>query len=270
MSLAPWKSVSTFAPCLLALVIAGCQPDRTTDLSGTDAITASDAEAVQIAQSTMRAMGGRESWNDTRYFRWTFFGNSRTHYWDKATGRARVEMHARGDEPDTIVLFNVDTKQGDAWVGDELVTDEDQREQLLRSAYGAWVNDGYWLFMPYKLLDPGVTLRHLGGTRMDGGRLADRLELTFDAVGLTPQNKYHVDVARDTGLVAQWSFFPTVDTAEPRFTMPWENWQWYGPIMLSDGRGGERGLSNVAVYRSLSDSVFESPAPVGDDAGKPY
>ena len=32
--------------------------------------------------------------------------------------------------------------------------------------------------MPFKLLDPGVTLRHVGERTLDGGRPADVLELT--------------------------------------------------------------------------------------------
>ncbi|MEZ5331564.1 MAG: hypothetical protein R2991_05830 [Thermoanaerobaculia bacterium] len=51
--------------------------------------------------------------------------------------------------------------------------------------------------MPYKLEDPGVTLHYLGERPMLDGRPAEVLELTFEGVGRTPQNKYHVYVAEE-------------------------------------------------------------------------
>src|SRR2546421_138000 len=45
----------------------------------------SDPRAVAIADRTMRAMGGRRAWDQTRYISWRFFGK-RLHVWDKWTG----------------------------------------------------------------------------------------------------------------------------------------------------------------------------------------
>ena len=46
---------------------------------------ASDARAIEIAQSVMATMGGWESWDATRYLSWHFFGG-RVHHWDRYTG----------------------------------------------------------------------------------------------------------------------------------------------------------------------------------------
>ena len=54
-----------------------------------------------------------------------------------------------------------------------------------------------------------AVLRDLGEGRTADGRAADVLELTFAGVGDTPQNKYHVWVPRDSGLVEQWAFCST-------------------------------------------------------------
>ena len=50
----------------------------------------------------------------------------------------------------------------------------------LERAYGAWVNDTYWLLMPYKLRDPGVNLAYDGEETLDG-QTYDKLLLTFQA-----------------------------------------------------------------------------------------
>ena len=54
--------------------------------------------------------------------------------------------------------MNVNTKEGSAWLKGKALEGEEQKKPLER-AYGAWVNDTYWLLMPYKLRDPGVILR---------------------------------------------------------------------------------------------------------------
>jgi hypothetical protein len=212
----------------------------------------SDAKAIAIADEVMAKLGGWENWDRTRYITWKFFGR-RLHVWDKWTGNIRVE---RGDE---IILMNLHTKKGRAWKGDEEITHPDSLEKSLKAGYGAWVNDSYWMFMPYKLKDSGVTLKYAGDDTMAGGRPAEVLELTFEEVGLTPQNKYRVYVDKETRLIGQWDFFTNASDEKPRMSTPWTNWQQYGNILLSDDRG--RGKhTDIAVFNELPASVFESPA----------
>lgn len=54
---------------------------------------ASDARAINIADSVMLAMGGRRAWDNTRLLQWEFFGR-RTLLWDKSTGDVRIEIPA--------------------------------------------------------------------------------------------------------------------------------------------------------------------------------
>jgi hypothetical protein len=115
--------------------------------------------------------------------------------------------------------------------------------------------------MPYKLKDSGVTLRFVGERQMLDGRPADVLQLTFEEVGRTPENKYLVYVGRDSSLVEQWDFFSEATDPEPRFQNPWGNWQRYGAILLSDDRG-ERGHTDIAVFREIPPAALTDPAPV--------
>ena len=134
--------------------------------------------------------------------------------------------------------MNVHDKQGRAWEDGEAITDPEQLAAALQNGYEAWINDAYWVIMPFKLLDPGVTLKYAGERAIEDGRPADVLELTFNGVGVTPENRYEVFVAKDTGLVEQWSFYRTADATEPGFTLPWTDWQRFGRILIATKQTG--------------------------------
>jgi len=220
----------------------------------------SDPRAIEIAQSVVERMGGWAAFDAVRYVSWNFFGRRR-HYWDRATGDLRLEFSS--DDGRFLVLMNVDSKQGRAWKDDRPVEDPQELEALLGSAHQIWINDAYWMFMPYKMLDPGVTLKYAGEGETEEGHAADVLELTFgEGVGYTPQNRYDVLVGRESGLVEQWNFYEDAADAEPSFRLPWNGWERFGGILLATdhGRGADWG---IAVYDDLPRSVFESSAPVG-------
>jgi len=220
----------------------------------------SDPQAIDIADQVMARLGGRQAWDDTQFITWSFFGRRR-HAWDKYTGDLRVEGVDRETEEPYLILMNLHTKQGRAWTNGEEVTDPQALEELLDRGEAAWINDGYWMFMPYKLKDSGVTLRYLGEREMLDGRAADALQLTFEDVGRTPENKYHIYVARDSGLVEQWDFFSNAEDSEPRFQNPWHNWQPYGAILLSDNRG-DGGHTDIAVFTGLPPEIFTDAGEV--------
>lgn len=214
----------------------------------------SDPQAIEIADQVMEALGGRKAWDDTRYVRWRFFGK-RLHVWDKHTGRHRYESG------DLVVLWNLDSREGRAWKAGEEISNPQALEEALKEAYSAWVNDSYWMFMPYKLKDSGVTLKYVGETAMEEGGKALVLELTFEDVGETPQNRYHVYVDPESHLVVKWDYYENASDEEPSMSTPWKNWEQHGEILLSDDRG--RGKhTDIAVFDRLPDSVFDDPSPV--------
>ena len=220
--------------------------------------TASDPKAIAIADEVMEAMGGRENYDETRYLSWNFFG-FRTHVWDKWIGALRFE------QGESLTLMNVNTKEGRAWESGEEITDPTALAEALTKGYEAWVNDSYWLLMPYKLKDSGVTLKLLGDGTTEEGREAHVLQLTFEDVGVTPDNKYHIFVHKDCMMVEQWNFFDSYEDEEPRFTTPWAHRRSYGNVLLSGDRG-ERQLSDIRVHDELPASVFESPEPIDLEA----
>lgn len=220
----------------------------------------SDSEAIEIADRVMIELGGRRAWDESRYLTWSFFGRRR-HVWDKQTGDIRIEGVDRETELSYLILMNLHTKEGRAWRDGVPVTDRQELAAMLERGESLWINDSYWMFMPYKLKDSGVTLKHLGTGEMNDGRPADVLQLTFEAVGRTPQNKYKVYVSEESGLVEQWDYYEDAADDEPRFSSPWHNWQRYGHILLSDDRGDRR-HSDIAVLEDLAPAVLSSPDPV--------
>ncbi len=214
----------------------------------------SDAKAIKIADEVMNAMGGRKNWNNTRHVTWNFFG-IRTHIWDKWSGDYRLEADS------LLVLMNLNTQKGRAWINGKEVADLPKLAEILKNANSIWINDSYWMFMPYKLKDSGVTLKYKGEGTLETGQPCDILQLTFENVGDTPQNKYLIYVSKAHHLVEQWSYFTNASDAEPRFTTPWNNWRRYGKILLSDDRG-KRKHSHIAVFDHLPAKIYQSPEAI--------
>jgi hypothetical protein len=273
-------------PLLLAslLGVGACQPEGGSTGDGTPASQApaprsfdparSDPEAVRIADRVMTALGGADAWAATRFIYFTFAVRQgeeeiarRTHLWDKVSGLHRVEgldregrayviIHPVGAP--AVLLASIDS---------EPITEVEKLIELKRQARELWINDTYWLLMPYKLKDPGVILAH-EGEESEGEEKWDVVRLSFDQVGMTPGDRYWIHVNQETGLVDRWAFVlqNMEPDAEPA-VVKWTNWRRYGQVMLSDTRttvGGTRQVvfPDLAVFDALPETVFTSAAPM--------
>lgn len=141
----------------------------------------------------------------------------RSHRWCPQAGRVQV----RTDDTTTTVSA-VDGSALDAATG----------EQAAAEAWGAFINDGYWLLAASKVLDPGVK------RSTDGNRLS----LSFDGVGLTPGDRYTLTVQEQTGLVTRWDFV-LESGREGHFS--WEDYQQHGGLMLSTRRVSDQGSFEI-------------------------
>ncbi len=227
------------------------------------ALSASAAPPPEaLADRVLDAMGGKQAWDDTRFVHFTFAGR-RTHWWDRYTGRHRVEGKTQEGRA-YVVLLNLNTKEGTAYLDGQKQAGE-EAAKLLVTGYGTWVNDTYWLLMPYKLRDPGVHLANDGEETIDGTTY-DKLLVSFDKVGLTPGDRYWAYINRKTGLMDRWAFL--LEDAEPGAAPSawlWQGWQRYGAIQLSGQRvqvGGDRKLELGEIsVAAIPDALFDSPAP---------
>ena len=226
-----------------------------------------EAKVKKVVAHLNQALGGPEAWQSTRYLRFNFFG-FRLHHWDRETGRHRLEGQTQ-DGVSYVVLHDINTREGQVWLDGEQASADAAKEWLER-AYGAWINDTYWLLMPYKLTDPGVQLAWDGEEELDGVTY-DRLALRFESVGLTPGDRYWAWINRETGLMDRWAYhLQGWEADRPRTEWKWLDWDRYGDVVLSPKRvkvddGAERSLEELAVFDTLPDSVFESPEPVRVD-----
>jgi len=211
----------------------------------------SDSAAIAIADSVMLAMGGREAWDDLKYIKWNFFG-VRDLTWDRQTGNLRIESPL-----DSITyLINIKSDTGRVKLKNTLITDPDTLSQYIDRGKSIWINDSYWLVMPFKLKDTGVTLKYAREDTTMKGVDAHVLQLTFNEVGVTPENKYEVFVDKSDYLVKQWSYFQNAEQDSASAIWPWDNYKEYNGLLISGDRSDNKGPKNVSVYDSLPERVF--------------
>ena len=217
-------------------------------------IEGSNPIAIMLADQAMNAMGGREAWDNTRFVSWNFFGR-RHLFWDKVENKVRI------DRDDMVMSLDMDDMTGQVWRAGEALQNADTVNKYLKSALDMWINDSYWLFMPFKLKDSGVTINYVRDDTTKAGEPASVLWLTFEEVGNTPQNAYEVWVSDETRLIRQWAYFRNAEDKEPAFVLPWDNYQQHGEILLSGDRG-ERKITDIKVWDKAPKNVFTSPEPI--------
>lgn len=216
------------------------------DLEGSDPL------AIVLADRIMSAMGGREAWDKTRYIKWNFFGR-RSLLWDKEEAKVRIEIQ----KSDQVILLDLNKSAGKVFQRGVEFSNPDSVDFYLSKGEEIWMNDSYWLFMPFKLKDTGVTLTYVKEGMTQFGEFSDVLKLTFKDVGATPDNAYWVWVSKDQDLIKQWAYFRHFTDSIPYFVSPWNDYKEYGEILLATGRGW-RHLTNVAVLSSVPPKIFIS------------
>lgn len=219
----------------------------------------------------MQAMGGQQAWDAARYIHFSFVVEKggktleqRTHLWDRFEGRLRFESADKEGKP-IVVLMNTSTRQGDAYRSGARL-DPAPARPFLDEAYETWINDTYWLLMPYKMKDPGVHLRDAGEVTI-GGEIYDRVLLTFDKVGLTPGDRYWAHLNRTTHLMDFWSYILQDDPPKSKPTVwAWKDWSWHGRILLSPEKVSARKDGTVRILHpvlevldAVRESCFTSP-----------
>ncbi len=224
-----------------------------------------DAKASEIAQTMMKAMGGQNAWNAARFVRYDFKVTAggktavdRSHLWDKHTGRYRLEQKNKIGESE-VVLFNTATKQGAVFINHKKI-DGDEAAGALKDAYGAFINDMYWLAMPWKWMDSGVHLKY-AGTQQRGGVAFDVVQLSFAQVGLTPGDQYKAFISPVSHLMTHWEY-----TLQGGNKGSWD-WQYEdagGGVKLAGNHISEDGKSidmgTVRVLSAVANEYFTDPS----------
>ena len=235
-------------------------------------------EPTEMAHKVMEAMGGKKTFDADRFLTFRFVVEqdgkelaAYDHAWDRYTGRYRLD--GMKDGKPLRVIFNVNDRQGRVWLdGTEL--EGDTAKPYLDMAYERFINDTYWLLMPWKWLDPGVTLHDEGERTVDGEEY-DVVSLSFGNVGLTPKDRYWAYVSGKDGLMKRWEFVLQKEDGSPGTGEPtmftWEDWRDAGDGLLFSrkrmkvGPGPSLGIlfPEVKISKTVDESAFLPPAGNG-------
>jgi hypothetical protein len=234
---------------ILLFIFIACEMEKPTPTQ--EIIQAKgDRQAIDLAKKVMNAMGGISNWQQTRYISFNFFGR-RQWYWDKHTDQYRVESPSRNFR----IAGTLNGEQTHLHLNGVESTDPDSITKYKDLAYKMWVNDTYWLIFPFKLLDPGVSLKYKGDCMADSNTHAQCIELTFGEVGVTPLNKYIAYIDTTTYTVVHWDYFETTTDSIASVSNAWTDYKTYGKIKLSSGRG-DRSIESISVHEALPESIF--------------
>lgn len=270
---------SVLAPALfgiLAPMTGGCAP---TGDGGAETDAAPRDSAHVYADRVLESLGGEDAWEDTRFisFRWIVERDGevisdRRHAWDRYEGRYRLEF-AAGDAS-LVALFNEKEVREDPALGkipegrawrDGAELNGVLADSVLSRAYGAFINDTYWLLMPFKWEDPGVHLAYEGtGTLPDGNDYAV-VHLTFEpGLGVT-EDQYWAFVDPTTGRMEAWRYH-LESREEPGPVIWWEEWTPVGDLTMPLRRRSEEGglvirFEDVVAAERVPEDVFVPPMP---------
>jgi hypothetical protein len=172
------------------------------------------ASAEQIASDVVKASGGA-NWPKVRTLGFTFNVEqdgktllSAKHQWDMAKNTDTVSWGGK------TVTVNIAAP----------ASDEDSK-----AAFQRWTNDSYWLLAPLKFRDPGTKVRAVTPPPEDAGEF-DVIELSFDKVGLTPGDTYHLYIDRAAHLLRRWIYMPGGGT---KMAGTWDGYKEFGGLTLS-------------------------------------
>jgi len=225
-----------------------------------------DAESEPIVRALTDAMGGQAAWDQLPCVRFDFVvvrdGKEAVrarHWWDKRHGRCRVEGKD-GKGRQVTAIFDLADRKGLAFIDGIGESDPKQVADVLTFGYERWVNDTYWLIMPFKLHDPGVRLRYARSARTEKGSY-DVLELSFaPGTGLTSEDRYWLYVNKETHLIDRWEYLLTGRKPPPK-AASWEAWSRVGTVLLPMQRRFENSndmlrFENLGAPQAFDETVF--------------
>jgi hypothetical protein len=227
---------------------------------------ASDEAAVSLADRVVAALGGREAWDRTAYVAFDFVASRRDTVlsrrslaWDKASNRIRLA--AKDGKGRAFEVWTDLAHQDGVVLVDGAPADSATKAQWLKRAHAIWVNDTYWLLMPFKLHDPGVTLVDRGADSTGRGHV---VELSFAGVGLTPGDRYRVHVDDETRMVSGWEML--LESSKDGRWKPatWTGWRPFGELVLADVRHIPDDqvvikFENLTTARTVPAGAFDPP-----------
>ncbi len=217
----------------------------------------SDKKAIEIVDRMMEKMGGYDAWQDARFIAWSYFGQYQI--WDKKEGLFR---HEKGNQ---VSIMSLNKRAGQVYFNGAPVTDSVKTYGYLSQAYTLYLANTYFLFLPYKMKDTGVTLKYQGEGKTMEGKPADIIRMTFKDVGISPGNMHDVWIDKETNLVTQWGFYSQAEDKTPSFVRKWADYKDFNGLKLATNRNSYTdtlSISHIVVTDHVPKEIFLSPKPL--------
>ncbi len=166
-------------------------------------------KAEALAQKMLLATQ-KSAWDNTHIIQFNFRGEH-LHLWDKKRNFAQTEFGKYKAQ------YNVQTAKGRIFEDGVEIKDPVHSDELIRTAWGYFLNDSYWLNPIAKLYDEGVTRKSV--SLKDG---TEALLMTHNGGGITPGDSY-LWILDENGLPKAWQMWVDIFPLGGLETT-WEGW----------------------------------------------
>jgi hypothetical protein len=254
----------------VASFTAACGPGRTAAATQTtpaafDA-SKSDPKAVAIADQVIAAVGGEAAWAKAKQIEFSekviVDGQEKInvhHIWDRWNGRHRFEKADPVSKAELMVAYE---QFGDAAFGEvDGHTDipREQVEKMKGEAQKRISIDAFTLLLPFKLKDPGVSLKFVEERAEPAAPdkpVYDVIKMTFaPGVGISPGDVYYVVVDKSTHLIKQVEVVEQGRSEDQRIGYRFDDWTDAGGIKVSLKR---QNIGYAAEHIEFSDVKVSS------------
>ncbi|WP_325637527.1 hypothetical protein [Parapedobacter sp.] len=162
-----------------------------------------------LVDKLWEAVGGRENWQNARYFMFSCAGGHRSfaqgerkYLWDKQTGNCRFDGVTTDDEVITV-LFNVETSTGTVYINNVKLENPRTTDDIITEITEEFNKDAQLLFLPTILEGDQVSYRIAGEKLVDSQRFTVvSLENKHTSFEAAVTGQLYID--SQTGRIHQW------------------------------------------------------------------
>ena len=187
---------------LLLVVLWSC----ITTVSGQ--VAPSDAEG-KLVDKLWEAIGGRENWENARYFMFSCTGGHRSftqgerqYLWDKQTGACRFDGMTTDDELVTV-LFNIETREGTVYINKAKLENPRTTDDIIAEITEEFHRDAHLLFLP-TVLDGNQASHSIAGEKLIGSQRFTVINIENKHTSFEAAIAGQLYVDSQTGRVYQW------------------------------------------------------------------
>jgi hypothetical protein len=243
---------------LLISIISCTTPKQETVLIG-DVNTAyagfnadeSDPAAIELADSVMKAMGGRKNWDNVRYFSWR---NTKAKiFWDKTDSLARIEF----DTDSAIALLNLKENTGRYTSNNQELTEPTLKTERIQALLAYCKTEINLFTAPYLLKKKGVTLKYMGQDTVATFGPCNVVESILENNGEQLLKTYKIYVDKKDNLVRQIQVYDKLNAALAESVYSISKYSKIAGIKIWATAENENGPQQPAAFLSLPDYTFK-------------